>query len=459
MTKMKIRAALLSLTLLGALIAVPFARAETSAADAAPSAGKIASREEAVYAKLAPDGTVLEVYAVNQLHIAAPGSVSDFGAYSSVKNLTSLAEITRTDGGITVAVPDDADFYYQGTLAETALPWDVSITYTLDGRAAAPADLPGASGKLAITVATRANGENVFAESYMLQITLTLDSTRCRDIDAPGATAATVGTNKQLTLTVLPGETSENTVTADVTDFEMDGIQIAAVPFAMAITLPDLENVADFTPLTDAVSQLNRGASQLSSGAQTLASGAARLLPGSQSFKAGLNTLAAQGAPLTEGAAQMKAALDQLASALPAAEIQRLAAAFAEFQTGLNAYTAGVSQLATGYAEVDAGIAGLNTGASGVATGASQLAAGLGALDEQTSALPELMRETIAEITARYDVPEFAPVSFVSARNGETTAVQFVLQTEKIAKPAPPPAPVEAAPSRTFLEKLLDLFR
>ena len=63
-----------------------------------------------------------------------------------------------------------------------------------------------------------------FFENYLLQVTLTMDMERCSNLEAPGATAANVGTDKQLVYSILAGSEKDITVTADVLDFEMDAI-------------------------------------------------------------------------------------------------------------------------------------------------------------------------------------------------------------------------------------------
>ncbi len=57
----------------------------------------------------------------------------------------------------------------------------------------------------------------VFYENYMLQISLTLDSATCTNLEAPNATLANAGQNQQVTFTVLPGADADLTVSCDTT--------------------------------------------------------------------------------------------------------------------------------------------------------------------------------------------------------------------------------------------------
>lgn len=55
-----------------------------------------------------------------------------------------------------------------------------------------------------------------------MQAALTLDTEKCSNIQADGATIANVGADKQISYTILPGKGLDAEITADVTDFEMD---------------------------------------------------------------------------------------------------------------------------------------------------------------------------------------------------------------------------------------------
>ena len=68
------------------------------------------------------------------------------------------------------------------------------------------------------------------------------------------------------------------------------------------------------------------------------------------------------------------------------------------------------------------------------------------------------MRERMGEMMADYDFPEFDPVSFVDERNKNVTAVQFVLLTDAIEKPADEVSEKEPEPEPTMWDRFLALF-
>ncbi len=70
-------------------------------------------KDENVYATLAEDGTVTGVYVVNEYTSKTEGKITDYGDYSSVKNLTTNETIEQNGDQISVNVPK-GKFYYQG---------------------------------------------------------------------------------------------------------------------------------------------------------------------------------------------------------------------------------------------------------------------------------------------------------------------------------------------------------
>ena len=199
-----------------------------------------APKEEVVYANLSATGQVEQAYVVNSFDLKESSTVVDFGAYDSVENLTNLQPLEQAGNQVSFTA-DAGKFYYQGNLKDSSLPWNVKITYTLDGVEITPEELAGQSGYLTIHLATTQNGkiDPTFYENYLLQISITLDTDLCEDIQAPNGTFANVGQDKMITFTVLPGSDGDLTVSAQVKDFEMTGISLSAVPYSMAFDLPD----------------------------------------------------------------------------------------------------------------------------------------------------------------------------------------------------------------------------
>ena len=114
-----------------------------------------------------------------------------------------------------------------------------------------------------------------FFSDYALQLSLSMDTHQAKHIAAEGATAANVGSDKQLTWTILPGKGADLTVTADVTDFEMSEISINGVRLSMDIDVDDQEIMDQIFDLQSGVIDLDDGATELLDGVGELRGGCA----------------------------------------------------------------------------------------------------------------------------------------------------------------------------------------
>src|SRR5699024_12875483 len=98
------------------------------------------------------------MYVVNSFQVTEPGSLVDYGPYESVRNLTDLTDIKlKNDNEVHFEAESKEDFFYQGTLDNQALPWNISITYVLDGEEINTIELACISCKLEIQIVTKEN--------------------------------------------------------------------------------------------------------------------------------------------------------------------------------------------------------------------------------------------------------------------------------------------------------------
>ncbi|MEX1308602.1 MAG: hypothetical protein AB1Z19_08745, partial [Eubacteriales bacterium] len=116
----------------------------------------IADKSEIVYAKLSTSGQVSTAYVVNRFVLSTAGSVTDYGSYGSVVNLTDTRSLHQEADSVTFDAPA-GNFYYQGNIPLPELPWIFDVSYTLDGTAISAEALAGASGKLGIQITSNAN--------------------------------------------------------------------------------------------------------------------------------------------------------------------------------------------------------------------------------------------------------------------------------------------------------------
>lgn len=319
--------------------AVPIYAQDKSEKEKLQQSAEIKSKDEVVYATLDFSGKPVEAYVVNILEIAREGAFKDYGTYSSIENLTDTTELKQGSNAVT-GYASEGKFYYQGNISYAKLPWNVDIIYTLDGEEISPDNIGGKSGKVGITIKTsqRENVNPAFYENYLLQISVTLSADKCSNIYAKGATVANAGSNKLVTITVMPGKDSENTVEADAVNFSMPGIGINAVPYNMDVEMPDTSTMTDgFVTLSDGVAQLDDGVAKLKDGAKMLADGQEMITAGSTEIMNGLEQLNEASDALVEGSREIKEALkfisDTISSTLTDENINQIEDLYEELET------------------------------------------------------------------------------------------------------------------------------
>lgn len=317
------------------------------------------TKNENVYASLATDGTASDAYVVNHFSVKSSGKIIDYGKYNDVKNLTTLDSLKDKDSSIDFQA-DDGEFYYQGQMKNVQLPWNFAISYKLDGKSVIADELAGKSGKLEITFKSTKNSkaDESFYDNYLMQVSLTLDSLKTKNIVADGATIVDAGDSRQLSFTALPGNDAEFIIKADINDFTMSGFSIAAVPYNMDVDMDQL-NMDDFTgqisELTDAVDKLNDGATSLSDGLNKLCDGNSDLLNGSSQIQSGLNKLSGTSATIVDASSKIKRALKKISGQLGntdfsgMAELSKLPSGLSKLAKALDGITDGLNTLETNY--------------------------------------------------------------------------------------------------------------
>ena len=218
-------------------------------------------KDEVIYVMLDASGNVQSINVVN---VFGGSKITDYGDYTAVKLMTSNGQIENSNGRVRVDAGDmDGDeLYYQGTMENLSIPWNISIRTYMDGKEYQPEDIAGMSGKLSIQFKVTKNEDysGNFFDSHALQVSFSLDTEKCDNIKAADATIARSGQNKQLSYIILPGKGIDTYITADVTDFEMDAVTINGIKLNLDIDV-------DYTELDEKVDDAKDGVEELDDGA------------------------------------------------------------------------------------------------------------------------------------------------------------------------------------------------
>lgn len=525
------------------LLAIFVAAASTVTVSAKQAASE---KEEVVYGQLAADGSTERIYVVNIFENQK--DILDYGNYSDVRNMTSQDEVSRTGDKITLHTEEDT-LYYQGNLEKGQLPWDIGISYFLNGEQIHPKDLAGKSGNLEIRIQIEENKKAfpAFFENYALQVTAVFDMEKCETIRAKGATEANAGGNRQFTWTLLPQTSRTITIKTRVTDFEMEPISFNGVRLNMDVNVDTGELEEKFDALSETIEAIDSGAKKLSAGTKAFSKGAQRLSGGMgqlnqemetlsgkakdaenlkaasgtikgavnalyqgtskikeavsyQAFKAqmkesglDLDSLKAGNRQLLETLSQLKtmetipteyrqqilraeqvlngnlAALGGMEQYLEAAAkgIAETAAGAESLSENYGAFDSAIRKLSRQFSNLDiSGLEELKEGADALAQGSEQLSEGSSALSGGTEALSKNTSNMSGRIdTAIDDMMSGISgktervISFVSEKNTNVKAVQFVIKNEAVERSEKEP-PTESEPeSLSWWQKILKLFK
>ncbi len=381
------------------------------------SAAELSPKEEIVYGILNSDGSIGGVFVVNIL--TGGGALTDFGNYVSVRNMNTTDPITQSGGAVSVTTSANR-LYYEGTLDNAELPWDITVTYALDGKAVTASEIAGLSGALEIGIKASQNPDvnPFFFENYALQITLGLNAENCQNIVAEGATIAQVGKKTQMVYTILPGKGAELNITANVTDFEMDAITINGLKLNLNIdtSASETELTGKTAELADAIAKLRDGASGLRRGGSDLSDGINKYVDNLKTYRDSMSRLNSSMNSLTAGASAMKSGIADLSAknaALNTGADQMLKAVFAAANAQLKTMGApevtpenyatvlsispmlepikaqldSALQFCNGVKAYTGGVAALGKGADELVNGANTLKTGISQLNDATEKL------------------------------------------------------------------------
>ena len=347
-------------------------------------------KEEVIYITLDENGKCINGYAVNIFDDER--DIVDYGNYSKVKNMNTDDKISYHNQKVTIST-DEERLYYEGYLKEIEIPWDINISYYLDGKKIAANKLAKKSGHLEIKVEIKENKEcdESFFKSFALQSTFSFDTNRCSNIKTAEATIANVGANKQLTYTMLPNKSKTINIEMDVVDFIMDAPSFNGIKIDLGLdsSLIDESGLSEkVNIIKDSVSSLNNGAIKLSDGSKQLADGSSSLDEGIKQTQTALNTLSNYSSELTDGSGMVSETLDEIQSALDSVAMDN----------------AKLKLLISSSAKISGGIediyAGLNLFKAGISTYETELALASGNQIKTIEQANELTNQTINQLNA-----------------------------------------------------------
>ena len=381
-------------------------------------------KEEVVYASLNGDGSFNKAYVVNSFYLQSAGQIIDYGNYDSVLNLTTTDQLNRQGDEVSINAPAGR-FFYQGDISHANLPWNISITYLLNGKPVEAQDLAGANGSLQIDlkISDSGNADQTFTKNYMLQTSMTFDTGICSNITADKATIANSGKNKIVNFIKLPGKDAEYSVQMDVAKFEMPGIQISGLPLSLGISTPDTSSLTSgINKLQDGISSLDSGGDDLSGGAKQLSDGTQSMTDGLKTFQGGLWSLESGFSKLTSGNSGIHSGSDQILNALNAIKTQL---------DGFSVDTINLAQLTQGSTAILQGIGQTSDGLAGLENSFTQADQGISSQSGGAySSLHQANADTISQLNLQIAALTAADPSGNAAQIAQLTQIVGLLTAD-----------------------------
>ncbi|MCI8849899.1 MAG: hypothetical protein HFF86_11640 [Oscillibacter sp.] len=260
--------------------------------------------DEAYYATLDYYGNLLEGSVVKSYALNGADSLTDYGTYDEVVNLTDRTAAVQGEGETSFqfsgAAPDR--FYFEGKTRQPFqdLPWTVTLRYTLNGVPAKAEDLAGQQGvvEILLDIVPNENAGDYARYNYTLEAMALFNQDDILSLEAPGAQVQLVGNLRTVLFLALPGEEQHFTIRVGSNDFSFGGLTVLMVP----ATLAQLEEIAklsqrkddledDYNALSGSLDNLLDALNNIQNGLYASAKGLDQLDAARQTFSGGKGVL------------------------------------------------------------------------------------------------------------------------------------------------------------------------
>ena len=289
-------------------------------------------KEETVYVMAQADGKVDKIIVSDWIrNNKKAATIKDVGTVSDIENVKTDASFTLDSDNMRVWQADGKDLYLEGT-GTAKLPVDLSVTYSLDGKAIAPEDAAGKSGKMTIRFDyTNNQYENVKIDGkeeriyvpFMMLSGMLLDGEKFSNVKVTNGKVVSDGDRVIVAGIAFPGLRHDLglskkdadipdyfEITADVEDFAMGStVTLAANGLFNKIDPKDLD---DLDKLNESMDKLDTAMSALIDGSSQLYTGLETLLEASGKLSSGVDQLYDGAVQLSDGAKQLDDGAEKL---------------------------------------------------------------------------------------------------------------------------------------------------
>lgn len=279
------------------------------------------SKNETVYVNLDAYGNIEQTNVVNGYQLNGVHTITDYGDYTNISNLTDYSRPTIEGDKISWELDEGlSEFYYQGTLNkdQIILPWDITVTYKLNGVQTPLEQLAGAKGMIETIIDVKPNEHvsDYYKNNFLLQLSTSYDLSKCLSVEAPDAVVVALGQTKSITFMALPGQEETFHIYVGSDSYESSGLNIVMAPLKMSA----LSSVKDLKDAKERIEDAGDAASEsldiLIDSANDMKSGINSLSGGLSELQTAINAVRAEGAGKDEKVEALIDSIDTFSSSL-----------------------------------------------------------------------------------------------------------------------------------------------
>jgi len=220
------------------------------------AAAPVVTTDEAVYINLDYYGSIADVSVVKSCSLNGVTQFQDYGTYESVTNMSGYDQPIMAADGVqwNLGPKKNMDrFYYNCKVKNDAivLPWNIDVSYKLNGVPSKAETLAGAAGLVEINIRVKPNDQakDYYKNNMLLQVASYIDTENTYSLEAPGSQLQSIGTYKAVVFAALPGEEDTFTMRIGTNSFETKGITMMMIPG----TLKQMEEIKNLKEAKDTI--------------------------------------------------------------------------------------------------------------------------------------------------------------------------------------------------------------
>ena len=214
--------------------------------------------DEAMYVTMDPYGGISEARGEKRYELHGAREITDRGTYQAVHNMTGMEEPEVDGDTVTFRLleePENDRFYFEGRMepkeVSGTLPWDITVSYRLNGVERRLEELAHEKGvlKISIDAVPNAGTSEYFRNNMTMEIAAVVDMDQNLSVEAPGAQIQSIGSMKTVLFMVMPGEEQHFELEIGSNDLEFSGLLFLMAP----VTISQLERLEDLRKARDTV--------------------------------------------------------------------------------------------------------------------------------------------------------------------------------------------------------------